>query len=39
MPLALTLFAYTPEALASLAQNPEDRSAAVRELAEGMGAN
>jgi uncharacterized protein with GYD domain len=37
MPLALTLFAYTPEALASLAQNPEDRSAAVRELAEGMG--
>src|ERR687885_2133191 len=37
MPLALTLFAYTPEALASLAQNPEDRSAAVRDLAEGMG--
>jgi uncharacterized protein with GYD domain len=37
MPLSLTLFSYTPEALAALAQNPEDRSAAVRELVEGMG--
>jgi uncharacterized protein with GYD domain len=37
MPLALTLFAYTPEALAELARNPEDRSMAVRELVEGMG--
>ena len=37
MPLTLTLFAYTPEALAELAKNPMDRSAPVRELAEGMG--
>lgn len=38
MPLTLTLFAYTPEALAELARNPQDRSAAVSELAKGMGA-
>lgn len=38
MPLYMTLFCYTPEALASLAQNPEDRRAAVRELAEEMDA-
>src|SRR5215210_839825 len=37
MPLTLTLFSYTPQALAELARNPEDRSAAVRELVEGMG--
>src|SRR5947208_220155 len=37
MPLTLTLFAYTPQALAELSENPVDRSTAVRELVEGMG--
>ena len=27
MPLYMTQFAYTPEALATLAENPQDRSA------------
>jgi uncharacterized protein with GYD domain len=38
MPLYLTLVSYEPEALAELTQNPEDRSAAVREAAEARGA-
>ena len=38
MPLYMTQFSYTPEAWATLSQNPEDRSAAVREAAESMGA-
>lgn len=33
----MTQFAYTQEAWATLAANPEDRSAAVRELLETMG--
>lgn len=37
MPLYMTQFSYTPEAWAALARNPEDRSAAVRGLAEAMG--
>ncbi len=37
MPLYMTQFAYTPEAWAALVENPEDRSAAVRELTESMG--
>src|SRR5215218_1186681 len=37
MPLYMTQFAYTPEAWAALVDNPEDRSAAVREVAESMG--
>jgi uncharacterized protein with GYD domain len=37
MPLYMSQFAYTPEAWASLVDNPEDRSAAVRELTESMG--
>lgn len=37
MPLTLTLFAYTPEALAELSKNPVDRSTPVRKLVEGMG--
>ena len=37
MPLYMTQFAYTPEAWAALVDNPEDRSAAVRELVEAMG--
>ena len=37
MPLYMTQFAYTPEAWAALVDNPEDRSAAVRELTEAMG--
>ena len=37
MPLYMTQFSYTPEAWATLSQNPEDRSAAVREAAESMG--
>jgi hypothetical protein len=36
MPLYMTQFAYTPEAWATLVDNPEDRSAAVRELTEAM---
>jgi uncharacterized protein with GYD domain len=32
MPLYMTQFAYTPEAWAALVENPDDRSAAVREL-------
>jgi uncharacterized protein with GYD domain len=37
MPLYMSQFAYTPEAWAALVDNPEDRSAAVRELTEAMG--
>jgi uncharacterized protein with GYD domain len=37
MPLYMTQFAYTPEAWATLVDNPEDRSAPVRQLAESMG--
>jgi uncharacterized protein with GYD domain len=37
MPLYMTQFAYTPEAWATLAENPEDRSAPLRELLETMG--
>ena len=37
MPLYMTQFAYTPEALAALVDNPQDRSAPVRQLAESMG--
>ena len=34
MPRYLNLFAYTPEALASLTKDPQDRSAAAREFSE-----
>jgi uncharacterized protein with GYD domain len=37
MPLYMTQFAYTAEAWATLADNPEDRSAPLRELLETMG--
>ena len=37
MPLYMTQFAYTPEAWAALVDNPEDRSAPVREVVENMG--
>jgi uncharacterized protein with GYD domain len=37
MPLYMTQFAYTPEAWATLAENPEDRSVPVRELLESHG--
>jgi uncharacterized protein with GYD domain len=37
MPLYMTQFAYTAKAWAALVDNPEDRSAPVRELAEAMG--
>ena len=37
MPLYMTQFAYTPEAWAALVDNPEDRSAPVRELTGSMG--
>ena len=37
MPLYMTQFAYTPESWAALVDNPEDRSAPVREVVEGMG--
>ena len=37
MPFYMTQFAYTPEAWAALVDNPEDRSAPVRELTESMG--
>ncbi len=37
MPLYMSQFAYTSEAWTALARNPEDRSAAVRGLAESMG--
>ncbi|HEY6690453.1 MAG TPA: GYD domain-containing protein [Rubrobacter sp.] len=37
MPLYMTQFAYTPEAWASLVDNPEDRSVPVGQLAESMG--
>jgi uncharacterized protein with GYD domain len=37
MPLYMVQFAYTPEAWAALVENPEDRSAAVRELTEALG--
>ena len=38
MPLYMSQFSYTPEAWAALARNPEDRSEAIRGLAESMGA-
>jgi uncharacterized protein with GYD domain len=37
MPLYMTQFAYTPETWATLTQNPEDRSEALRGLLENMG--
>ena len=37
MPRYLNLFAYTPEALASLVKDPQDRSAAAREFQEARG--
>jgi uncharacterized protein with GYD domain len=37
MPLYMSQFAYTSEALAALAQNPEDRSEPIRALAENLG--
>ena len=37
MPLYMTQFAYTQEAWAALVDNPEDRSAAVREMTESLG--
>ena len=37
MPRYLNLFAYTPEALASLCDDPQDRTAAVREFSEARG--
>jgi len=37
MPAYVTQFAYTPEAWAALTDNPEDRSAPVREQVESMG--
>jgi uncharacterized protein with GYD domain len=37
MPLYMTQFAYTSEAWATLTDNPEDRSVAMRELLEGQG--
>ncbi len=37
MPLFMVQFSYTAEAWAALARNPEDRSEAVRGLAESMG--
>ena len=37
MPLYMTQFAYTTEAWAALIDNPEDRSAPVREVVEAMG--
>ena len=37
MPLYMTQFAYTPEAWATLSDNPEDRSVAVRDLLETQG--
>ena len=37
MPLYMTQFAYTPETWAALVDDPEDRSAALRELTERLG--
>lgn len=37
MPMYKIEFSYTPETWAALCENPEDRSAPVRALAEGMG--
>jgi uncharacterized protein with GYD domain len=37
MPLYMTQFAYTSESWAALVDNPEDRSAPVREVVEAMG--
>jgi uncharacterized protein with GYD domain len=37
MPLYMTQASYTPEAWAALTQNPQDRSEALRGLAESMG--
>ena len=37
MPLYMTQFGYTAKAWAALVENPEDRSAPVRELVEAMG--
>jgi uncharacterized protein with GYD domain len=39
MPQTLALVAYTPEALARLTQDPQDRSDAVREMVEATGAS
>ena len=36
MSLYLVLFAYSPEALARFAEDPQDHSAAVREMGEAM---
>jgi uncharacterized protein with GYD domain len=38
MPLYMSQFSYTAEAWSALTQNPEDRSEALRGLAESMGA-
>ncbi len=37
MPLYMTQFSYTPEAWGALLRNPEDRSEALRRLAEQLG--
>ena len=37
MPLYLGRFSYTPDAMKSLLSQPEDRSAAAREVAESLG--
>ena len=37
MPVYVSQFAYTPEAWAAFTDNPEDRSAPVREVVEAMG--
>jgi uncharacterized protein with GYD domain len=37
MPVYVTQFAYTPEAWAAFTDNPEDRSAPMREQVESMG--
>lgn len=37
MPLYMSQFAYTAEALAAMAKNPQDRSAPVRELVQKAG--
>jgi len=37
MPFYMTQFAYTAEAIAAMAKNPQDRSIPVRELAQKLG--
>jgi uncharacterized protein with GYD domain len=37
MPLYMSQFAYTPEAWANLTRNPQDRTEALRELAQKLG--